>query len=154
MTNRIANMTPLRDWGFRSPVVVPPEATILEGAQRLRSANVSSLLVGEPGCLISIVTERDMVTAVACGLEPDQPITRISAENPFSISADATLADAGNLMVELGVRHLVVAEGEQAIGVIAMRDVVAVLLSGADTSDVAMAVVYGSVADHPEFWLG
>jgi hypothetical protein len=29
-----------------------------------------------------------------------------------------------------------------------------VLLSGADTSDVTMAVVYGSIADRPEFWLG
>jgi CBS domain-containing protein len=154
MSNAIATMTPLRDWGLRPPVVVPPEATILESAQMLRSANVSSLLVGEPGFLISIVTERDVVAAVACGLAPDEPITRISAENPFSVSADATLAEAGNHMITHGVRHLVVAEGHQAIGVISMRDVAAVLLSGSDTGDVTMAVVCGSIADRPEFWLG
>jgi CBS domain-containing protein len=154
MTNAIATITLLRDWGLRPPVVVPPEATILEGAQMLRSANVSCLLVGEPGCLISIVTERDVVTAVACGLAADQSITRIAAENPFSIPADATLAEAGNRMITHGVRHLVVAEGDQAVGVIAMRDVVAVLLSGSDTSDLTMAAVCGSIADRPEFWLG
>jgi CBS domain-containing protein len=154
MTNAIATMTPVRDWGLRPPVVVPPEATIVEGARMLRSANVSSVLVGEPGRLISIVTERDVVAAVACGLGPDEPITRISAEDPFSISADATLAEAGARMIEHRVRHLVVAEGGQAIGVVGMRDVVAVLLSGTETSHVTLAVIGGSVADRPEFWLG
>jgi CBS domain-containing protein len=139
---------------LRSPVVVSPRATILDGALQLRAANVSSLLVGEPGCLISIVTERDIVTAVACGIPAGEPITRISADNPFSIAADATLAEAGNRMIEHGVRHLVVADGDQAIGVIAMRDVVAVLLTGSDSGDSALALLYGSVADRPEFWLG
>ena len=154
MTNATASMTRLRDCGLRSPVVLSPGASILDGAQQLRTANVSSLLVGEPGCLISIVTERDIVTAVACGISADQPITRISAEGPFSITADASIADAGNQMIEHRVRHLVVVEGNQAVGVIAMRDVVAVLLSGSDSGDVALALVRGSVADHPEFWLG
>ena len=154
MTTAIATITRLRDCGLRPPVVVAPDATILDGACQLREANVSSLLVGEPGCLISIVTERDVVTAVAHGLSPDEPITSISADNPYSVSADATLAAAGNRMIELGVRHLVVTDGDRAVGVVAMRDVVAVLLSGSDGPDVTLTVLCGSVAEHPEFWLG
>src|SRR4051794_32827259 len=154
MTKTIATITRLRDCGLRPPVVVAPDATILDGARQLREANVSSLLVGEPGCLVSIVTERDIVTAVAHGLSPDEPITAISAENPYSIDADTTLAAAGNRMIELGVRHLVVAVDDRVLGVVAMRDVVAVLLSGPDGADVTLTLLYGSVAEHPEFWLG
>ena len=104
MTTASATITRLQDCGLRPPVVVAPDATILDGARQLREANVSSLLVGEPGCLVSIVTERDIVTAVAHGLSPDEPITSISADNPYSVSADITLAAAGNRMIELGVR--------------------------------------------------
>lgn len=154
MTRTIATITPLRDCGLRPAVVVGPDATVLDGARRMREANVSSLLVGEPGCLVSIVTERDIVAAMADGMTPDERITAISADNPYTVAADTTLAAAGHRMIELGVRHLVVAEGDRALGVVAMRDVVAVLLSGTEGPDVTLTLLCGSIAEHPELWLG
>jgi CBS domain-containing protein len=132
---------------------MPADATILDAARRLRSANVSSLLVGEPGGLISIVTERDVVDACARGIAPEMPVMTVSVANPLTVPADATLGEAGQRMVDNGVRHLVVSTDDKAVGVVSMRDVVAALLS-AGSPDAAIAVLCGAVADRPEFWLG
>jgi CBS domain-containing protein len=153
MTNTIANLTRLRDYSLPPPIVVQPDTTILEAARRLRAANVSSLLVGEPGSLISIVTERDVVDAFARDQSPDVPVISVSVANPLSIGDDATLGEAGQRMVENGVRHLVVTAGEQAVAVVSMRDVVAALLS-TNTAAGTFAVLCGAVASRPEFWLG
>jgi CBS domain-containing protein len=144
----------LADCALPSPIVVPPEATLLEAARRLRSANVSSLLVGRPGALVSIITERDLVDAFARRLAPELAVASISAADPLTVPADATLAQAGQRMVEHGIRHLVVTSAEdQAVAVVSMRDVAAAMLSSA-APDAAVAVLCGAIADRPEFWLG
>jgi CBS domain-containing protein len=52
--------------------------------------------------------------------------------HPISVAPDAPLADACDLMIARGVRHLLVSEGGALVGVLNMRDVVGVL-SGAAT---------------------
>jgi CBS domain-containing protein len=153
MITTVAQMTRLGDLPLRSPVVVPPDATIREAAKRLRTANVSSLLVGEPGSLIAILTERDLVDALARGVDPQERVASFSVANPFTISIDASLGEAGELMVESGVRHLVVTAGAQAVAVVSMRDVVAATLS-IGSADETIALFCGAVSDCPEVWLG
>ena len=51
---------------------------------------------------------------------------------PVSVPPETPLADACDLMISRGVRHLLVADGDELVGVLNMRDVVGVL-SGAAT---------------------
>lgn len=154
MNATTVNLTRLADLPLRAPVAVGPDATVLETARRLRAANVSSVLVGHPGTLVSIVTERDIVEALAQGVDPEMAISSFAVPNPLTIAADATLGEAGERMVASGVRHLVVTDDSTAIAVVSIRDVVVALLSEASTSDATIAVFCGAVGDRPEFWLG
>jgi len=154
MNATTVNLTRLADLPLRAPVAVGPDATVLETARLLRAANVSSVLVGHPGTLVSIVTERDIVEALAQGVDPEMAISLFAVPNPLTIAADATLGEAGERMVANGVRHLVVTDDSTAIAVVSMRDVVVALLSAASTTDATIAVFCGAVGDRPEFWLG
>ena len=153
-TTTTVNLTRLADLPLRAPVAVGPDATILEAARALRAANVSSVLVGEPGTLVSIVTERDLVEVLAQGIDPLLPVRSFAVANPLTIPVDATLGEAGERMVANSVRHLVVTEENQAIAIVSMRDVVVALLSTAGGVDATIAVFCGAVGDRPEFWLG
>jgi CBS domain-containing protein len=122
-------------------------------AQRLRAADISCALVGEPGELISIITERDLVDALARGLPADTAVGVVSVANPLTASTDETLWEAGARMLDKGVRHLVVTMDNRAVAVVSMRDVVGGLIA-TPVPDAAMAVIRSAVAERPEFWLG
>lgn len=122
-------------------------------ARRLYESNVSSLLVGESGALVSIVTERDLVDAIARGLPVDTPVDVVAVPNPLTVSVDDSLWQAGVCMIENGVRHLVVTSNNQAVGVVSMRDVVCSLIATA-TSEATDEILLRTVVERPEFWLG
>jgi CBS domain-containing protein len=77
--------------------------------------------------LVGVVSERDIVRAVAEGadLESDRAGDVMALET-VSVGADASVAEASRLMVEGGMRHLPVMKGDKVVGVVSMRDVLAV----------------------------
>jgi CBS domain-containing protein len=112
----------------RRLVTIEPDASVHMAARLMRAADVSALVVGTPGGLVSVVTERDVVRAVAEGLAPATPVASIATPDPAVVEASASLLVAATAMMELGVRHLVVVEGSRAVGLISIRDVLAMLL--------------------------
>jgi sulfide:quinone oxidoreductase len=109
----------------RDLLVVAPEDTLGEAAERMREREVSSALVSDYGRLIGIVTSRDLVRAYAGRVHPSEGRVRewMTAE-PVTVSADATLEEAQLLMTEYGFHHVPVLGPEQRpIGLVGLRDV-------------------------------
>lgn len=78
-----------------------------------------------------VITERDVLRAIAEGVDLDDArVADWMTPDPAAVSRDTTLDDACDLMIERNVRHLLVREGGELVGVLNMRDVVGVL-SGA-----------------------
>jgi len=119
----------------------------------MRSSNISSLVVNEPGRTVSIVTERDLTRALADGLESDTPVTAVASARPLTVTADSTVTDAATRMLRDGVRHLVVTRGDRAVGVISIRDVLGALLQTV-TPEAVFVMVKQTWCDLPENWLG
>jgi CBS domain-containing protein len=117
----------------RPALAVAPDATIAEAAAVLRSAGVSSLLVGDR---TAIVTERDLARALADGRDPSDPVATVATAHPVTVRATTSVMAAAAVMLNEEVRHLVV-ELDDGVGIISMRDVLAVLLQCVD----------------PHFWL-
>jgi predicted transcriptional regulator len=114
---------------YRPVVRVSVEASISDAARELHRAQISSVLVGN--VQRTLVTERDIVRALAEGIDPAAAVTTIASRAPLWITTTSTVADAARLMEHHEVRHLIVIESNgREIGVISMRDVLAVLLSG------------------------
>ena len=108
----------------REVLSVAPEDTIGEAAQRMADANVGSSVVLEHGRLIGILTERDLLRAMAQRVHPSEARVRewMTAE-PMAVSESTTADEAARLMVENGFRHLPVVDGERTLGVVSLRDV-------------------------------
>jgi sulfide:quinone oxidoreductase len=105
-------------------LVVAPEDTLGELAERMRSADAGSALVVDGGRLIGIITSRDLVRAFEGRVHPSEARVRewMTAE-PVTVDAETTAETAALLMSEHGFHHLPVVEGEHAVGMLGMRSV-------------------------------
>jgi CBS domain-containing protein len=114
----------LGDFMSREVLSVAPEDTIGEAAQRMADANVGSSVVLEHGRLIGILTERDLLRAMAQRVHPSEARVRewMTAE-PVAVSESTTADEAARLMVENGFRHRPVVDGDRTLGVVSLRDV-------------------------------
>ena len=119
----------------------------------MRAHDISALVVGTPGDLVSIVTERDLTQALADAQPPEAAVEAIASPEPLTVSPDATVMDAATLMLRTGIRHLVVTKGRRAVGVVSMRDVLAALIQ-AVTPETVFVMLERLRLDPPELWLG
>jgi CBS domain-containing protein len=114
----------LGEFMSREVLSVAPEDTIGEAAQLMADANVGSSVVLEHGRLIGILTERDLLRAMAQRVHPSEARVRewMTAE-PVAVSESTSADEAARLMVENGFRHLPIVEGDRTLGVVSLRDV-------------------------------
>ena len=92
-------------------------------ANRMRSSRASAVAIMEDIRLIGIITERDLVRAVAEGLDPRTTVVSdCMTQSPHTIAADEPASTAAERMIELGVRHLPVIKDGRVVGVVSARD--------------------------------
>jgi CBS domain-containing protein len=108
----------------RDVLTVAPEDTIGEAAQKMMERGVGSAIVSDFGRLIGILTERDVLRAVAERVHSSEARVREwMTADPVTMT-EATRADeAARTMLERGFRHLPVVDDERTIGIISIRDV-------------------------------
>jgi len=100
-----------------------PEESLADAAARMRDHGVGSLAVTDGDDLVGILTERDLLWAMADGAAPN--VTRVATylSAPAVVAApDTDLVEAGRLMVQHDVRHLPVVAAGQLVGMISARD--------------------------------
>lgn len=92
-----------------------------------------SVAVIEGRDLVGIVTERDVVRAVADGVDLDnEPVRTRMASEPDVFSPDVDVFEAGEFLLESGYRHLPVVEEGTLLGVVSLRDLLAAVLEAID----------------------
>jgi sulfide:quinone oxidoreductase len=108
-----------------NPLVVAPEDTLGEVAERMREQDVGSALVAEYGRLVGILTSRDLLRALAGRVHSSEARVRqwMTAE-PIAVSPKLSLQAAAILMTEHGIHHLPVVEAQRPVGMIGLRDAV------------------------------
>lgn len=106
-------------------LAVAPEDTLAETAEKMVTEDLGSALVLEYGCLVGILTSRDVLRAIAARAHPSVArVRQWMTDDPKTVPADATATEAARTMVAGGFHHLpVVAEGNRPIGVLGLRAV-------------------------------
>ncbi len=113
-----------------SPIsaIVGPEHTLHQAAVRMVHNKTGAAVVLDgslPGP--AVVTERDLLRAVAAGLDPAEVLVEDHMTGEVVTAApDWPIGEAGAVMVKHGVRHVLVFEGSELVGILSMRDVVRV----------------------------
>jgi len=104
------------------PLVVAPEDTLGEIAEKMRARDLGSALVADYGRLIGILTSRDLLRAFAGRVHPSEARVRewMTAE-PVTISAATPIEAAVTLMTEYGFHHLPVIDDEWPTGMLGLR---------------------------------
>jgi sulfide:quinone oxidoreductase len=107
------------------PLVVAPEDTLGEVAERMRDHDVGSVLVVDYGKLIGILTSRDLLRALGGRVHPSDARVRawMTAE-PIVARPDMSAAVAATLMTEHGVHRLPVVENLRPVGLVGLRQAV------------------------------
>jgi CBS domain-containing protein len=105
-------------------ITVAPEDTLGEVAEKMTTRNVGSVIVKDHGRLIGILTERDMLRAMAARVHTsDARVRQWMTADPITASPDMPLDDAARIMLDNGFRHLPVVEGQTVLGVVSLRRV-------------------------------
>jgi CBS domain-containing protein len=116
-------MTRLGELMTGAVVAVAPEDTLGEAAERMAEDGVGSAVVLDSGRLIGILTERDLLRAVAGRVHTSEARVREWMTVDPMTATEATSADeAIRTMLEQGFRHLPVVEEGRTIGVVSLRE--------------------------------
>jgi CBS domain-containing protein len=111
---------------------VGPDSSLADVARRMRLNDCDSVAVMTEKRLLGIITERDLVRAIADGVDPEQVRADVfMSADPATVTADEDVSVVAVKMMALGIRHLPVVDAKGTpVGLISARDLVAVLDRG------------------------
>jgi CBS domain-containing protein len=98
--------------------------TLRSAAERMWRQQTGSLLVMDGDRLAGIITERDVLRAVALGADPaTATVDEAMTAEVFTVGPDMPLRDAAREMAVRWIRHLPVEDGGRLVGMVSMRDI-------------------------------
>ena len=129
----------LRDVMTPNVAVIPPQATIKEAAERMRSQDIGVLPVCDADHVLGMITDRDIaVRAVAQGADPAKTAVR-DAMTPKAICCydDEEIDKAIDLMEKKQIRRLMVCDhNDRPVGIVSLGDLALRLHSAHVSSEV------------------
>lgn len=113
-----------------NPAIVVSSYTTIEDTSKIMSRhNIGSVpVVDDKDNVVGIVTDRDIVIrTVARGLDPKtHKVHEIMTGNVKSVTPDASVDDAADIMASEKIRRLPVVEDNKVVGFVALGDVAVV----------------------------
>jgi CBS domain-containing protein len=92
-------------------------------ARGLEAAAISAFAVVDGTDIVGIITERDLVRALAHGDDARRKLVRdFTSQGLLTAEADEDSRSAAHRMLDAGIRHLPVVRRGSVIGMISMRD--------------------------------
>ena len=121
-------------------VTVGPSHTLRQAAQAMVERNVgAALVIDDEAPTLGIVTERDLLLSVGVGEDPDvETVGSRMTETVLAAAPDWSLEHAAAEMSRRSVRHLVVFDEGEVVGILSMRDIVRVWTSAGATSEMPL----------------
>ena len=103
--------------------IVGPEATLAEAAEHMVESGVDSVAVVAERSLVGILTEHDLVVAVADAADlEDELVKDWMTESPDTVAPDIRVREAVVWLMQTGYRHLPVVDGSELLGIVSVRD--------------------------------
>ena len=136
----------VREWMTAEPVTIEPKLTLPEAQKLMKDRRIRRLPVLYRGRLVGIVTQGDIR-----GAEPSEASTlsifeshyllakltveKIMTWEPITISPDATVRQAAQLMLEHKIGGLPVVDNDQLLGIITESDIFRVLVQTPESTE-------------------
>lgn len=134
---KLAALT-VSDYMTPNPIVVEPEDPLMRALEIVRLRGVRRLPVTVGGMLVGLVTEGDLKRAEPSTLTDSEehfnrvmeqtPISRIMIQNPLTTTADTSLLEAADVLLNTKYGALPVVAGARVIGILTDNDLVRALV--------------------------
>jgi len=113
---------------MRSPVVsIEVNKSVADAIHRMQEKGISSLMVtsATPREPEGMITKRDIISKVVSqGKDPQTlKVQDVMTPRVITVPPDFPLADAAKLMVDKGIRRVLVREGGKIIGIVSDTDI-------------------------------
>ncbi len=102
-------------------LTVGTATSLTDAAARMCDRDVGAILVVAGDQLIGILTERDILRAVAQGKVADD-VGAWMTPHPETVEAEEPTRQAASIMIHSGFRHLPVLDGARPVGIVSIRD--------------------------------
>ncbi|HZD65921.1 MAG TPA: pyridoxamine 5'-phosphate oxidase family protein [Acidimicrobiales bacterium] len=127
MTSLVGSESPIGFLHLRQPPRVDAGTPVAEVARRMREDGVSLVFVGEDPA--GVLTERDLVAALAREEGPDATAAAVASSAPVTATVGTPLGVATSRMLDHGIRHLVVVDDAgDPVGVLSLREAARMLV--------------------------
>ena len=113
----------LRDVSVRHLLTVDPKATLRRAAKVMTERGVGCAVVIENEKVAGIVTERDILRAIAADqVMDDTKVEEVMTRDVVSGAPGWDILRAAKAMTDGGFRHLLVMEMDDPVGIVSLRD--------------------------------
>ena len=99
-----------------------------QAAARMSDRGVGAILVLSGDSVSGILTERDVLRAVATGPVEGTHVAAWMTRDPDTVDASESLGQAAAVMIHGGFRHLPVVDGGKPVGIVSIRDLMRVVV--------------------------
>lgn len=126
----VGTTSPVRLVMATPAVSVDPTTSLRGAATVLNDEEIGAVIVSGPDRHGGVLSERDIVQALAGGADPDETtVASAMADDPLRVDAETPIGSVADLMLETGIRHVPVTVDHQVVGMVSMRDALDVVRS-------------------------
>jgi CBS domain-containing protein len=112
----------------RKLLTVEPTTDLSEAAAKMNERGVGAALVLSGDTVSGILTERDVLRAVATGPVEGTHVAAWMTRDPETVDVSESLGQAAAVMIHGGFRHLPVLDGNVPVGIVSIRDLMRVVV--------------------------
>ena len=127
-----------------SPTTASPDMNATDAAALMKQFDTGVIPVTEGEQLLGLVTDRDLVLRVLAERQDPRGILLrdILTRSPHTVSPDARVSEARDLMAEHKIRRLPVVKNDRLVGILSLGD-----LAVADASDRAVGETLEDISE-------
>ena len=114
---------PVTVYAVDTVITMPPETTLRAVAEELVNDQIGLIVIGSPAKVVGVISERDVVRAVAEALDPAAtPVGDVASTKIVWCDQSATVGEVAELMMEQYVRHVLLEKDGRLVGIVSARD--------------------------------
>jgi len=119
-----AGLLEVRDVMTYPAIKADEDASVAEVAKGMKMSGIGTMVITKEDRPVGIVTDRDIVIKAVIEGRSEVKVKEIMSSPLVTIKADASLMGACKLIVEKGIRRLLVIDDGELVGIVTLRNIV------------------------------
>lgn len=116
--------SPIKQFITRGIIGIDKNETMKNSCKKMIEFGISSLAVLEKGNIVGFLTKKDVIKGIGEGLSVGVKINKIMSKNLVFCESSMSIGEALEIMANFQVRHILVREKGEFIGIFSLKDII------------------------------